>query len=225
MANDEHTPGTATARQFASRGFVPLRGFLAPDWLHFARDYALRQQLARPAFSVIRSSSGKPLHQVYGDGFMDSLLARMRPEVERASGLSLLPTFSQYRIYRPGEGQRIHLDRPSCEVAVTLNLALSGAKDWPIWMDSEPVLLKPGDGALYHGLSVPHGRDPLEATRGGYSVQLMLFYVDADGPYADLLKFDARPGLAFPRETRDTTRLERAKAIADANVRDARGAD
>ena len=51
--------------------------------------------------------------------------------------------------------------------------------------------LKPGDGLLYRGTELFHWRD---AYWGEALDQVVLHYVDRDGPHADQ-KFDGRPSL------------------------------
>ena len=132
-----------------------------------------------------------------GDWVMDGVLSDLVPAVEKASGLHLFPTYAYFRVYKPGDILKIHKDRPSCEVSVTLCLGYSGPAPWPIWIagpnGSAAVSLEPGDALLYRGTECEHWREPFE---GDHQAQVFLHYVDQNGPYADW-KYDKGPGLSI----------------------------
>lgn len=139
----------------------------------------------------------------YADPLAEVVLASVTHQVEETIGLKLFPTYSFSRIYVSGDTLTPHVDRPSCEVSVTVNIEKQGSS-WPIWMKApnrEPleVLLNPGDAVIYKGCEVLHWRDPLQGEHP--NVQFMLHYVDQNGPYADY-KFDTRPALGFPSSAR-----------------------
>lgn len=72
-----------------------------------------------------------------------------------------------------------------------------------MWMkspDGEPVkhVLHPGDAIVYKGCEVEHWRDAMDDTE--LNAQVMLHYVDKNGPNADC-KWDKRPGLGFASST------------------------
>ena len=95
----------------------------------------------------------------------------------------------------------IHVDRPSCEYSATINIARKG-NPWPIWVkapNGKPVecVLEPGDGVVYKGMEVEHWRNTLAQSGTELNVQIMLHYVDVDGPHAEL-KFDMREKLGLP---------------------------
>ena len=53
-------------------------------------------------------------HSVYGDPLMETLLKFSTPHMEKWTGLKLWPTYSYYRLYKPGDMLKRHKDRPSC---------------------------------------------------------------------------------------------------------------
>jgi hypothetical protein len=126
----------------------------------------------------------------YGDLFMDGLLNTLLPKIEEASGLSLLPTYSYFRVYKRGDTLARHVDRPSCEISVSLCLGFEKGKAWPIWIEAPggavSVSLEAGDALLYRGIECPHWR---EAFEGGCQAQVFLHYVNRNGPCAEW-KFD-----------------------------------
>jgi len=132
----------------------------------------------------------------YGDPMTDSLLLKIQPAIEQATGLSLHPTYSYVRLYKKGDELQKHTDRESCEISVTLCLGMDPVAPWPIHIDgpagSFGVELKAGDALLYRGIELAHWRAPFVGEQLG---QLFLHYVDQYGPYADW-KFDRRPSLS-----------------------------
>lgn len=135
----------------------------------------------------------------YGDPAFDTLLEHLRPGVERASGLRLLPTYSYFRLYKTGDMLEAHRDRPACEISVTLNLGQIPEEPWPIWIEGADgpvsVALGRGDALLYRGIEHAHWR---EAYAGRRLAQVFLHYVDADGAHRDE-KFDRRKSLGRER--------------------------
>jgi hypothetical protein len=122
----------------------------------------------------------------YADPFGEVMLEFLLPKVEEITGLELCPTYSYFRIYQPGERLPPHVDRPSCEISVTLNIAQVGPEN-KIWMqhgssEASSYSLSPGDAVVYKGCDVTHWRPFVE--EGTLIVQLMLHYVDKNGPNA-----------------------------------------
>ena len=128
----------------------------------------------------------------YRDFFMEGLLITLLPQVERASGLSLFPTYSYFRVYKQGDVLARHTDRPSCEVSVTLCLGFEGDKPWPILIEGpqgvSSVEQSAGDALVYRGTECAHWRETLE---GQHHAQVFLHYVDQNGPHAEW-KFDKK---------------------------------
>lgn len=139
----------------------------------------------------------------YSDPLAEVVLSSVTEQVEQAVNLKLYPTYSYSRIYMKGDDLSPHVDRPSCEVSVTVNIATVG-KPWPIWMKApgqEPIKveLMPGDAVIYKGCEVVHWRDKMIDSE--VNVQFMLHYVDQNGPNADF-KWDKRLGLGYGRSAR-----------------------
>ena len=131
--------------------------------------------------------------EYYADPLIEVLLKQCLLEVEKQTGLELEPTYSYSRVYQGGEELLPHIDRPSCEISVTVNVACTG-NAWPIWMqykDKDPVkcVLNPGDAVIYKGCEVAHWRRKLP--EGQINAQFMLHYVDKNGPHAQY-KLDRR---------------------------------
>jgi hypothetical protein len=125
------------------------------------------------------------------DPLIEVLHINSLPDVESVTGLSLYPTYTFTRIYKKGDVLRPHVDRSPCEITVTCNITTQG-EIWPLCMKSpgkEPMLhyLEPGSACIYKGCEVTHWRD--EAHDTTEILQIMLHYVDKNGPYAHH-KFD-----------------------------------
>ena len=150
----------------------------------------------------------------YADRFMETLLIKTIPTMEKKTGLKLIPTYSYCRLYRKGNILKRHKDRPSCEISTTLNL---GGDPWPIFIDPTgsnnvideykgihkpeappgiPYTLGPGDMIIYSGCELEHWREPFE---GKLCCQVFLHYNHANGPFAKTNLYDIRPLLGIPK--------------------------
>lgn len=121
----------------------------------------------------------------YCDAMGEALLAMVQPMLEKRIGVPLLPCYSFLRFYTPESRLPRHIDRPSCEISVTLPIGQwQTPPNWPIWVESEgrdvPVNLKPGEIMVYRGAEITHWREPLSK---GLWLQLFLHYVDANGEF------------------------------------------
>jgi len=136
----------------------------------------------------------------YADICMETLLVKMLPLMQKATGLKLTPNYSYARIYKKGDVLKRHKDRFSCEISTTMNL---GGDDWPIYLEPSGkeglkgirVDLKPGDMLIYNGNLLEHWREPFN---GENCAQVFLHYnnVATEGSKENL--FDRRPHLGLP---------------------------
>jgi hypothetical protein len=140
---------------------------------------------------------------VYGDPMLDVLLEDVRPTIEKATGLNLIPTYSYARKYMPGDELKPHTDRAACEISATITLGYEGGL-WPIHVSTDDkvendigkILIDVGGMVVYRGMEINHWREPY--TQGKWQCQVFLHYVDADGPHKDL-KYDGRETLGITR--------------------------
>ena len=136
----------------------------------------------------------------YSDIVMETLLQKVKPIMEKESGVKLTETYSYARIYKKGDELKRHKDRYSCEISTTMNL---GGDDWPIFLEPSgeegkkgvEVNLKPGDMLMYRGCELEHWREPFEGKDCG---QVFLHYNDASGKDAESNKYDGRPMIGLP---------------------------
>lgn len=137
----------------------------------------------------------------YGDPIFDSVLNLSSDNIEKCTGLKLVPQYSYWRLYETGDVLKKHKDRESCEISLTLFLGanISNLEDqsynWPMYVEGKPIYMNPGDILIYRGCQVEHWRDDF---KGLNHAQAFLHYNDANGPYNN--KYDNRKFLGIPRE-------------------------
>ena len=136
----------------------------------------------------------------YADILMETLLDKVKPTMEKHTGLKLSPTYSYARIYKNGDVLARHKDRYSCEISTTLNL---GGESWPIYLDPTgkngqagiKVDLEPGDMLIYSGCELEHWREEFKGKDCG---QVFLHYNKSSSKKAKENLYDKRPFLGLP---------------------------
>jgi hypothetical protein len=188
-------------------GYAHLEGLLAPE-VAAAFMAALKQDVGpRPiALSTVKDHVNllnRPAFEAYGFHYkpMIFFLWGLTPIVSEIVGRALLPTYDYLRIYRAGDVCKVHCDRLSCEHSLSLTLAYSDDRPWPLEIGhlsqppsarveedfggeaSSAVAMKVGDALLYQGVHHRHGRTTPNPNR--WSAHLFLHWVDREGPYRD----------------------------------------
>ena len=136
----------------------------------------------------------------YGDIVMETLLQKVKPVMEKHTGMKLSETYSYARIYKKGDVLARHKDRYSCEISTTLNL---GGDPWPIYLDPTgkrgqagiKIDLGPGDMLIYSGCDLEHWREEFEGKDCG---QVFLHYNRKGSKMAKENEFDGRPFIGLP---------------------------
>ena len=131
---------------------------------------------------------------------METLLEKVKPAMEKHTGLKLSPTYSYARIYKKGDVLARHKDRYSCEISTTLNL---GGDSWPIYLDPTgkegqagiKVDLEPGDMLIYSGCELEHWREEFKGKDCG---QVFLHYNKSSSKKAKENLYDKRPFVGLP---------------------------
>ena len=109
---------------------------------HRLNDNELTFFSENPSGPLIATGLGCTDNIGYGDMVFDSLLVCKKELMEQETGLSLLPTYSYWRMYTYGAFLKKHKDRPACEISLTVDLG--GDKKWPLFIDDKPFLSEPG---------------------------------------------------------------------------------
>lgn len=189
--------------------------FKAHKWVYF-NDVISREEcnnLTKHMFDLLdlgklEKDDQCPLSEsCYGDPVFDNLLQKLAEPLSNHLGVSLLPTYTYARIYRPGEVLERHRDRPSCEISGTMTLGFDPSeKIWPIYFAKgendfvgESLNIEVGDLVMYRGNELPHWRP---AFKGTWQVQVFFHYVDANGLHKEY-KYDKRPNLGLESSTRN----------------------
>jgi hypothetical protein len=184
---------------FKEKGYCVVKSSIDNDLRDFITQYSLFDEM-RNFEADTQQVVGA--HAKYADPVMETMLLKLLPLMENNTGLELDPTYSFYRVYRPGHELTVHKDRPSCEISCTLCFNYSyenSTYSWPIFMDGNKVEQLPGDLVIYRGCDLEHWRDKFDINDSeAWHVQGFFHYVDKNGPYADY-KFDQRETLGLPK--------------------------
>ena len=200
---------------FKEHKYLVIRNAISYELANFAFNYFLMKREATqwmhknnyvseytPGFGTWKDEQIPNTYSVYGDTFMETLMMKVLPVMEKHTALKLLPTYSYTRAYKKGDELKRHKDRPSCQISTTLHL---GGNEWPIYIDptggdnvptGNRVDLKIGDMLVYSGCELEHWRDAFE---GNVCVQTFLHYNDANGSFGQENIFDKRPMLGIPK--------------------------
>ena len=127
--------------------------------------------------------------QIYNPEPMQQMHKEAQPLMEEMVGEKLFPTYSYVTAYTNNSYMAPHVDRESCEISVSINLASS--LDWKLFIrDLHGVEVElsttEGDGIAYLGTKVRHWRDVLISNKPEFYIQTFFHYVRADGKYAHL---------------------------------------
>jgi len=181
---------------FAQKGYCVLKQAISKELRDIATQYALFDELQdyTPDDPYVKDA-----HSKYADPLMESILLLMQDKIEETTSLNVAPTYSFFRVYRPGDELEVHKDRPSCEISATLFLNDNEmVEHWPIFMSGKRLELEPGDMAIYRGCDLEHYREKMLGSNESWHVQTFLHYVDTNGPFAEWA-FDKRESLGLPK--------------------------
>jgi len=180
---------------FRNNGYCTVRDVINPELRDFITQYALFDEMQN--FNGKGDAQTPDAHFKYADPAMESMLVHLHPKMEEYTGLTLYPTYSYYRVYRPGDDLKVHTDRPSCEISATVCFNFQYEKEkyyWPIFMNGSELNLLPGDMAIYRGCDLDHWREVFVGSDTDWHVQGFFHYVNVNGPYANF-KFDERTSI------------------------------
>lgn len=197
--------------KFEQNGYCIIKNVLSKEILDFITQYALFDEMQDFNKDFDPIIAGNP-HSKYADPAMETILINLQSTIENNTGLSLYPTYSFYRVYRPGNDLKPHIDRESCEISATLCFNYNYENfEWPIYMNDNKVVQQPGDLVIYKGIELQHWREMLDVNQDdAWHVQGFFHFVDQNGPYSDF-KFDKRETLGLPINKKDAYKQDSMK--------------
>jgi len=198
---------------FEKNKYTVLKNVISKDVADIAYSYFLNKKKVAyfllsekyispftPYFGVWHDDQVPNTYSHYSDILMETLLEKVKPTMEKHTGLKLSPTYSYARIYKKGDVLHRHKDRYSCEISTTLNL---GGDKWPIYLDPTgregqagiKIVLEPGDMLIYSGCELEHWREEFKGKDCG---QVFLHYNKSSSESAKENLYDGRPFLGLP---------------------------
>ena len=205
---------------FKKNKYTVLKNVISKDVADMAYSYFLnKRKVARvlfderyispftTEFGVWNDDQVPNTYSHYGDILMETLLEKVKPTMEKHTGLKLSETYSYARIYKKGDVLHRHKDRFSCEVSATMNL---GGDKWPICLEPSgevgmkgvEIKLNPGDMLIYRGQDLEHWR---EKFNGNDCAQVFLHYNEIvdNSSYNNIYDKREHPGLPCDMAKRD----------------------
>ena len=198
---------------FKKNKYTVLKNVISKDVADMAYSYLLNKRKVAEVllnerfispftqyFGVWNDEQVPNTYSHYSDILMETLLEKVKPTMEKHTGLKLSPTYSYARIYKNGDILARHKDRYSCEISTTLNL---GGDKWPIYLDPTgkkgqagiKVNLNPGDMLIYSGCELEHWREEFKGKDCG---QVFLHYNKSSSKKAKKNLYDGRPFIGLP---------------------------
>jgi hypothetical protein len=204
---------------YSDNGYAQVQGLISPEvattFLALVKDAIGPGAIPLSRVKDFPNLLQRPALEIYGFQCppMLTFLWGLTPVVSSMAGKDLLPSYDYFRVYRAGDRCRVHFDRPWCEHSLSLTLAYSDGKRWPLMVGKqrhvapnasveetfgdEPFTSIPmsiGDAVLYRGTNHRHGL--VEPNPNGWSAHLFLHWVERGGPYEEHA-FDGR--LSMPK--------------------------
>jgi hypothetical protein len=160
-----------------------------PNFINQERAQALNSWLLLERDAGRLIDDPRVSYGLFGKAYQDAvpfleLLCEKRNEISNLIGESVVPSYSFCMVYGPDSQLIRHLDRPACEISLTVHLG--GDAEWPIFIkkpsgEGVSFKLNPGDAVVYLGCIAEHWR---EKFTGQYYSQVFLHYVRSNGPNA-----------------------------------------
>jgi hypothetical protein len=161
-------------------------------------------QYFRRDFEQVPGSAARYWYPLYREAH-----SKIRVKLEKIIGRKLYNTYYYDRFYFCGQELTKHVDRPACEISVSLHIGTNLPEPnnkWPIWIKTpdvykddkkteikekgkeESIILTPGDAVLYKGCERPHWREAMPFVKKSkknkelyYYHQIFFHYVLQDG--------------------------------------------
>lgn len=163
-------------QKLRNQGFIVIPNFLTReevDWYYGYFNQFIEDNNVRGDNMCPNS------HSLYNFVPFVHLLSNKTEKVSKIVGVNILPTYSYARRYYNGDILKKHVDRPACQISLSVHL--DGDEEWDLYIKGEPVALGVGDAVLYWGHEDEHWRNPY--TGKSYS-NVFLHYVRMFSPYS-----------------------------------------
>jgi len=164
---------------FKSNGYKIVKNLIPKKESKKLYEYCIKRSENKDANLNDEQSIGSP--SFYGDKKFKKLQKRLLKRIERESNIKLFSTYTYWRLYKKGSILKSHVDRPACEISISIDI---GGEPWELWILNKngipiKVDLNMGDGLLYLGCELNHWRNEF---KGKNHAQVFLHYVDQFGP-------------------------------------------
>jgi hypothetical protein len=180
--------GVARARdEYAQRGFTTMPSVLEPLHVGGLRRYyrtLVRHAGTNGVHLGDKQTAGRFV--AYNEPVARFFQHQLTDAVSQVVGQAVKPSFCFSACYVQGPGLPLHVDRLQCQYTLSLLVDM-----WPepFTTASWPLVLTPGpnriairqalgDGVLFKGREIPHGRPPMR--KKWFSTSLLFHYVDLD---------------------------------------------
>jgi hypothetical protein len=159
-----------------------IKNFFSKDELSLLKIHCKKMILKPWRNDSARATNNiTPFWNNFSDPLSDVLLELKLKKMEKITGLKLFKTYAYWRYYHFGSFLKFHKDREACEISVTA--CMHKTDNWPIVINGKEIEMEEGDGVVYLGCELEHGRKN-EFTGDGMA-QIFMHYVDQKGPYAN----------------------------------------
>lgn len=191
---------------FQENKYLDLKKIIPIDLCRIVTRYALLKEKFSYEPEIGNNAQVLNAHSVYGDTLIETILLFLHPHIEKYTDSELCPTYSYYRVYRPGMELTRHRDRPSCEISATVCFGYNYTQvddnfRWGMYVHSNNneklIQQNPGDVIIYKGCEIDHWRDPFVCGRDSYQVQAFFHYIDKNGPFYPEYAYDKRPEIGY----------------------------
>jgi len=167
---------------FSKHGTVYLSKLLPQEFCQFFTHVLLRKSDLDNNKGDAQVPNAKAISD--HDVMFETLQEKFWDLLEEIVGEELLPTYAYARLYSNKDSLEKHIDRPACEISVTIQLGRSHHYAWPIYMGGQRYDMAEGDAIIYKGCDIEHWRNVCDGPEGYYSGQVFLHYVKKNGKYA-----------------------------------------
>jgi len=189
---------------FKEDGYVHVKNVLSQGVCQLATQYMLFKKMndVHKYFLEDDDSLGVPGSYIFmTDPLTESFLKFLLPVAKEHTGLNLVPSYSCFKIYQPGNVIEPHKMEPCCEITmlITLDYTYNEVDDeykWSAIIDNKPVNIEQGEAFIYKGFDTEYERKKFDVGKDSFHIEMFLFYFDGDNPEnKDIPQFAGRENI------------------------------